>query len=391
MDDIHARNTLTPLRIVRSALDVCKGRYNRASGRPILPKVISYSVTWRCDARCKMCDNPLIASSLKNEDEELSADEIRDIFQDTALQQADLIRFTGGEPFLKKDLTEIAKAIHDNTRDAIFYVTTNGSRTERIIEFIKEVSCHGVNLHMQVSLDAVGELHDRIRGTTGLYDKALRTLEAMRELRDKYHFFAGINQTILKENFDQLAKVRDLSKDMGFGYKFAIAYQYHENSRPPSPAQARSQFSYHGDFSTAELEGLYEEQKRLNSSEGKWRHDRRYVSSHLWQLSELYLYRGGMNRILHHVEYPKPTCMAMFAYFRLFPNGDVVPCTLMSEPAGNVRHQTFSDIWYSARASEIRDQVKLCKGCWVECDILPSAIFSGDILPWSLRAKLGLT
>jgi MoaA/NifB/PqqE/SkfB family radical SAM enzyme len=70
------------------------------------------------------------------------------------------------------------------------------------------------------------------------------------------------------------------------------------------------------------------------------------------------------------------------------PNGDVIPCSFKPQVIGNLRKSSFSEIWFSENAIQRRKEIKNCKGCWVICDIIPSIIYSGDIIAWLLKRQI---
>jgi MoaA/NifB/PqqE/SkfB family radical SAM enzyme len=72
--------------------------------------------------------------------------------------------------------------------------------------------------------------------------------------------------------------------------------------------------------------------------------------------------------------------VALNAHLRIFPNGDVPTCQFNSKTIGNLREQPFQEIWSSLAANEQRAWVKKCPGCWAECEVLPSAIYTLDLL-----------
>ncbi len=54
--------------------------------------------------------------------------------------------------------------------------------------------------------------------------------------------------------------------------------------------------------------------------------------------------------------------------FFLDPYGNVMPCNGSDEPMimGNLKEQSFDEIWNSCKANDIRKQVKSCpKQCWM--------------------------
>jgi MoaA/NifB/PqqE/SkfB family radical SAM enzyme len=72
--------------------------------------------------------------------------------------------------------------------------------------------------------------------------------------------------------------------------------------------------------------------------------------------------------------------VALGAHLRLFPNGDVPTCQFNTRRVGNLATQPFAELWNSDEAAKQRSWVRKCPGCWAECEVLPSAIYSGDLL-----------
>ena len=72
------------------------------------PRFLTYTVTFSCNARCIMCD-----SWRKPSPNDLSLQEIENIFHQ--LPQMDAVRLTGGEPFVRRDMLEIAHLTQDRT------------------------------------------------------------------------------------------------------------------------------------------------------------------------------------------------------------------------------------------------------------------------------------
>jgi MoaA/NifB/PqqE/SkfB family radical SAM enzyme len=93
-----------------------------------------------------------------------------------------------------------------------------------------------------------------------------------------------------------------------------------------------------------------------------------------------YYFRGIRNRLLHDEPSPNPRCVALNTHLRLYPNGDVPTCQFNSRRVGNLRNQTFAEVWSSVTAAQQRDWVSQCPGCWAECEVLPNALYTGDLL-----------
>jgi len=76
----------------------------------------------------------------------------------------------------------------------------------------------------------------------------------------------------------------------------------------------------------------------------------------------------------------------------LDPTGDLLACNGMNEkiPMGNIREQTFAEIWQSENAQKVREQVKTCrKECWMVGSAAP-AIKKNFYKPalWIFKNKL---
>jgi len=348
----------------------CLRRFNFAPP----PRVIAYTVTWRCNAACEMCGIKNVDRSLKNKESELTAQDIARIFKDPLLKKLDLIRFTGGEPFLKEDFADIVEAIIDNTRTKIYYITTNGFYSKRIFDFIKRLAPKNKNLVIQISLDAIGKTHDDIRKVPGLYDKIIYTLEGLRKLKRKYRFSFGINQTVTADALNYLEDISALCNKFDCDHKIYLAHETHE-SHILEGKKHSSQLALIGKPDKKMLKCLYERieehYKQIENKRGDLS-----TSEILWDVVQKYILQGSKNRLLEGKEVPNPPCLAMFFYLRLLPDGKVMPCTLKSDVVGNLKKQTFREIWNSKAAQKIRREVRSCPGCWVECDITPNLVYS---------------
>lgn len=82
---------------------------------------------------------------------------------------------------------------------------------------------------------------------------------------------------------------------------------------------------------------------------------------------------------------PRPRCVAVRSHLRILPNGGVPVCQSNTEAIGNVVRDGFEADWRSDRANRARQWVDRCAGCWAECEVVPSAIYSGDLARHALR------
>lgn len=343
-------------------VNIAQAIFNNKTGRVQLPNMCTFIVTWRCNLRCFMCD-----VWKKTDHDDMTLDEIRAVFRQ--IPHLDSLRITGGEPFLRRDLADITRAILEETNPSVIHVTTAGVLTERILEYAQAVGSH--KLHLKLSIDAVGERHDQIRGVRGVYEKAMKTLRGLVDLRAKYGFFVGVNQTITDKNWDQIEPLRAEMDKLGVSVHYAIATDHYtlyrlntakEHDIPDMKSVSMS------DFSHEQLEHIFDQ---LGHRDGI-----RDIPE--WLVQRYYL-RGLKNRLLHNVEKPKPRCIELHNHMRLMPNGDIVTCVYYPTVVGNLRSQNLRQVWSQDVTNKQRKIVRKCPGCWAGCEVKPNAIYTGDI------------
>lgn len=338
--------------------------------RDDLPRFLTYTVTFACNAKCIMCD-----SWKMTEKGDLTLDEIGHIFDQ--LPRLDGVRLTGGEPFVRKDMTEIAELATRKLKPLVIHVTTNGFLTKRIVEFCENRPRH-VPLDLLVSIDGIGEKHNHIRGNSSAYTNCIETIEALAPRKKELNLRLSVNQTIVDaDGIDHYRRLRevlrphDVRNNVVMAYDVSATYNL-ERELDVAPTQI-GEFTTFGEFTEDHIRELVAEiEKDLPEF------------PLLQRLAKRYYLRGIKNRLLGGPAQPNPKCVALNAHLRIFPNGDVPTCQFNSKTAGNLRNQTFDEVWNGAKGREQRDWVRKCPGCWAECEVLPSAIYTGDLLTKTL-------
>ena len=155
---------MNPLRLASLPLTIARNR----QGEPTAPRFLTFIVTFTCNARCVMCD-----SWRKPSPEELTTAEIAAIFEQ--LPPLDMVRLTGGEPFVRPDLLDIARLVRQHLVPLVLHVTTNGFLTRRIVEFCEQRP-RDLPLNLLVSLDGTEARHNEVRGRDTAWETATDTL-----------------------------------------------------------------------------------------------------------------------------------------------------------------------------------------------------------------------
>lgn len=312
-----------------------------------------------------MCD-----SWQKPSPDDLSVAELEAILRQ--LPPMDAVRLTGGEPFVRKDLLDITHLVQAQLRPLVLHVTTNGFLTRRIVEFC-ERRRKDVDLHLLVSVDGYGEKHNQVRGQAFAWDRVVETVEALAPRRRELRLKLAVNQTVVDaEGLEHHSRLREWLGPLDVHNQVVLAYDASAtyDVRPEQVATSQiGAFTPFGTFAPGELEAL------VDVVEADVEH---FAPAE--RLAKRYYVRGLRQRVVEGRAWPNPPCVALNSHLRIFPNGDVPTCQMNTTVVGNLRSTPFAEVWASARALEQRSWVERCAGCWAECEVLPSALYSGDIV-----------
>lgn len=338
---------------------------NRA-GAVTLPRYLTFIVTFACNARCVMCD-----SWRKPSHGDLTLDEIERIFRQ--LPRLDAVRLSGGEPFVRSDLWEIGALAVRLLKPLFLHVTTNGFLTDRIVAFC-ERRPRDVPLHLLVSLDGMEAKHVAIRGRQSAWSTATATLEALAPRQAELNLKLGVNQTIVDpEGIEQARQLRRFLRPRRIAHHLVLAYAasstYSVKHEVVSAPTAENPLPTFGRFTDDEIELLLAEMES-GLAELPWSA----------RVAKAYYAAGIRHRLLGGTRRPNPSCVALRSHLRLLPNGDVPVCQFNTRRVGNLREQSFEEVWFGPAIAPERTWVKQCPGCWAECEVLPNAIYTGDLL-----------
>jgi Fe-coproporphyrin III synthase len=223
-------------------------------------------------------------------------------------------------------------------------------------------------------VDGVGEKHNQIRGNRSAWPSVMETLQTIAPMQQRWNVRLAVNQTIVDaEGIEHYGRLRTILRTLGVLHQVVLAYDtsatYNvEQDLELAPKQA-GQFTSFGEIDARDLETWLDEADR-DAGELPF----------LERRAKRYYLRGVRNRLLHDRPAPNPRCVALNSHLRIFPNGDVPTCQFNSRIVGNLRQQPFAQLWQSAVADEQRRWVRRCPGCWAECEVLPNAVYSLDLL-----------
>jgi MoaA/NifB/PqqE/SkfB family radical SAM enzyme len=176
-------------------------------------------VTSRCNAFCQTC----FYHAELNQPGDLTFAQIEKLSQ-TMPVITDLW-LSGGEPTLRRDLSDIINLFVSNNGVDRIIIPTNGLIKSRVYEVVDRAleNNPGIDLYLNIALDGYGETHDRIRGVPGNWEKALECIQSLYPLKEKYtdRFRLNVNTVVCVENYTEIEM---LSEFMWANYRLDGQY-----------------------------------------------------------------------------------------------------------------------------------------------------------------------
>lgn len=172
------------------------------------PVLAGHKLLYRCNLECLMCP------FWRREDEPLLTvpEEVRMM---NSLERAGVsfLGFEGGEPLLRPDLPQILEEAHARFHTSV--VTNGWLLSQRYREIRKHLE------FIFVSLDGIGETHDRLRGIPRSFERAVDGIRAV----------AGdvplaISHTVTKDNLGHAERLIALAEELGVRITVQVAYDY---------------------------------------------------------------------------------------------------------------------------------------------------------------------
>lgn len=300
------------------------------------------------------CDHCFYWRSLNRRDD-LSFEEIVRLSE--SLGPIENLNLSGGEPFLRKEFSEICRQFVRRNGVKQIYVPTNGWYTQKTIDQIKKV-LEEKDLFLfvaELSLDGTAEFHDKFRGAAGSFERAMVTYDALAELqkqdpRLRIHSIS----TATNSNLDEIRKLTTYLLER------CPAMDHHNLALIRGDRKDPS-------LITPDLDA-YSDLYNFIRDSWKPREEGRYgaIVEPMLQWAKLETLKRGTQVV---------PCRAGVLAAVVTARGDVSVCEL-HEPLGNLRDKSFPEIWTSTRARELRAAIaaKACH-CTTEVFLWPSIVY----------------
>lgn len=320
-----------------------------------LPRILAWEVTRSCNLNCVHCR---AASRSGPYPHELGTEDAFRVLDQIREAGTPIIILTGGEPLLRKDIYEIAR--YGAEKGMRMVMGSNGTLiTAKAARRIDEAGVKRVS----ISLDgATRASHDAFRQVDGAFDGAVRGIS---RLRDQGIAFQ-INTTITRHNLSELESMLDLAVHLG-------AVAHHIFLLVPT---GRAREMVNQELSAQDYENtlhwFYRQQGKVPlelKATCAPQYYRILSQEESSKNQHFHSHTTGFNAVTRG-------CLAGVAYCFISHVGIVQPCGYLEVDSGDLRKETFSQIWANSPVfNDLRDfsrykgkcgrceYVGVCGGC----------------------------
>lgn len=318
--------------------------------------MVSFDVTTKCNMNCSHCRTVHI-------EEDLSTSDIFLIIDKLSKLKPKFIALTGGEPFMRKDLSQIIKKIKEY--DICVQVNTNALLIEE--NSFKEMA-HDIDF-IQISLDGIGEVHESYRGR-GSFKQTLEQINMI----SKYSKVI-INTVVSKVNLDLLDEMAEYL----FDDKKINCYLWGLKRIIPTNEFGKKNF--------LQKEDLYKLAIKCEELALKYK-GRLQVKTDIPQKNTFQKKR--VEGLMEKYELSTAGCAAINTSLTIKANGDVSPCTIIPLSVGNLLEQEIEDIYNTETVKSLSERkgfegkcgncenIMICGGCRATAYALTGNILGED-------------
>ena len=254
----------------------------------------------------------------------------------------EMVDLTGGEPFLRPDMASVVSAVRKACPKARILITTNGFLHHSIEKQIDSILLADPKIAFRLSMDGGKQMHEKVRRVPDAYGKVIHTISV---LQKKGVVDIGIIYTLMKQNKHELKDVYRYTQKQHINFSLNVVHD-----SPVYFGKEKTQLRPRAEEVKDHFDWLFRQQ--IQSVQPKqW--------AKAWFNKQSYYYMMTHRR-------PLP-CGAGENFFYMDPFANIYMCHLKNWPIGNLRKQTFTEIWRGKPKSGFLPRAKACQDCWIVC------------------------
>lgn len=303
-----------------------------------LPVLSEVAVTWRCNIKCQFCYAAcrcVSGTSDESDLEELSTSDVKRVLAIISCDaEVPSVSFTGGEPVLRSDLSDLIAYAAGSLGMRVNLITNGTLISEQLA---REFKASGL-ASAQVSIESPDEdVHDGLCGVKGAFKASLNGLKALKNAGIAVHPHA----TLCRSNKNSLFRMAQFAKALGID-RFSL------NMIIPAGRGIDEALS----VKYSEVKDIILKIQSSADSSG--------VEFMWYSPTPLCLF----NPISHQLG--NKGCSACEGLLSIDPFGRVLPCSSWKEPVGDLLQEGFKSLWFGERGQFLREKRMAhpnCKAC----------------------------
>lgn len=322
--------------------------------------MLGVNLTYKCNLNCFMCgQRHMEIADIKRE---LNCDELcKFILESKKYGLKYGVYLWGGEPFLYSGIADLLEFLAKNK--LFVTINTNGTKLEEYAELIVKTRVQ----RLIISIDGIGEVHDKIRGVAGNYDKVVKGINKINSLK-KFLPIISTNTVVTSKNYNMLfdiiqeinqIKVNKMECQLPIYFSNECGAKYEERMGKDFGLEAKYWQGFVGDYSNVDVQVLCKELDKIRKEFGK-----KFQLAQNINDEQTIKYFNAPETI-----YQDRVCSLPFSQIHIEPNGDVVVCPDFPDYVfGNMYEESVEQLWDSKRINEFRESIKknqlpICSRC----------------------------
>ncbi len=317
--------------------------------RAFVPRLVAWELTRSCNLDCVHCR---AAASRGPYEGELSTEECFRILEEISEVSKPVVILTGGEPLLRKDLFEIASRAKELGMRPV--LATNGTLlTEAVAKRLKEVGIARVS----ISLDGASEeTHDAFRKVKGAFKGAMHGISVLKKVGIPFQ----INTTVTSQNLEELPKIHELAKELG-----AVAHHIFLLV-PVGRGRELAEDALPAEVYERTLHWFYDQRKKTRL------HLKATCAPHYYRIMRERAREEGIpvTQETFGLDALTRGCLAGTGFCFVSHRGEVQPCGYLEIKCGDLRKQSFPEVWWGSEVFKNLRNFKAYKGKCRRCEYI---------------------
>jgi radical SAM protein with 4Fe4S-binding SPASM domain len=293
-----------------------------------LPILSEVALTWRCNIKCQFCYASCTCTSGSDEEsglDELSTKDVKKVLN-IIRHDAEVpsVSFTGGEPVLREDLTELIAYATGTLKMRVNLITNGTLITQKTAKRFKKAGLASA----QVSIESPNpDVHDRIVGVSNAFQASVDGLQALKNAGIPVHPHA----TLCRLNQQSIPQMAQFARSLGVD-RFSL------NMIIPAGRGTAEDLA----IQYSEIEEMVLDIKAAAEATA--------IRFMWYSPTPMCLFNPVSNQL------GNKGCSACEGLLSVDPYGRILPCSSWKEPVGNLLQEGFRALWFGEKSRSLREK-----------------------------------